>query len=645
MRSFSFSSISYRLQQVFKNSVLMPCLCVLAAVQSSAFAQPQGSTADADLSHETVSAAATHVDEPIRKLRIGVHYSDLSEFRTKLMEPTLAYLRKSFPQLEFEIIAFDKFELNIAVIRHDVDLFVISSGFFSYLEPSGVTALALRQSPPSRDPSQSTGAVFIARADDARIEVLTDLRSKRAAAASPQSFTGWLVALGEISNVTQYPKNYFGKTYFKNHSGLPIAEAVISKEVDFGILRTCELESLISRGVIAANSLKVIGRKDDDSFACARSTKLYPDLIFASRADLPSDLKRRITVALLSMSADSTSGYGWSVVENLSPTRHLVERLGFSPTEHTPGSSARLDRYKYALLIGVLLLIAAMFYSFLVSRTVAQRTKKLVKVIDEKSELEKMARIDRERLSQLERAGFVSEISSMIAHELRQPVASLINYADGLALYLSDRGKDPIINEATREIAKQAERVASIVERVRAYAKNNTKAHQIVNLCEIIKHAFGSFRSGSDLTGVRIYSNLPTAAFVSGDALELELLVVNCLKNALQAVRRNQNGKGEILIELLAADLSGTQWKLTVQDNGPRISDEQFERLSRPVASEKIEGLGLGLSISRVIAERHAARLEFVRLPAGGLSVSLYIAAKSANEDSSRTIIHESANN
>ena len=136
------------------------------------------------------------------------------------------------------------------------------------------------------------------------------------------------------------------------------------------------------------------------------------------------------------------SGYGWTLGANLSETRHLVERLGFSPTVRTTGSSVIIDRYKYALLIGVLLLLAAVFYSFAVSRTVARRTKKLVEVIDEKSELEKTARIDRERLSQLERAGFVSEISSMIAHELRQPVASLINYADGLSLYLACLGLD-----------------------------------------------------------------------------------------------------------------------------------------------------------------------------------------------------------
>lgn len=212
-------------------------------------------------------------------------------------------------------------------------------------------------------------------------------------------------------------------------------------------------------------------------------------------------------------------------------------------------------------------------------------------MIDEKSELEKTARIDRERLSQLERAGFVSEISSMIAHELRQPVASLINYADGLSLYLGGRGKDPVIDEATREITKQAERVASIVDRVRAYAKNREKAHQSVDLCDIVKHAFGSFRSGSDLTGVRILSSLPPEAFVSGDALELELLVVNCLKNALSAIRKNPDGKGEIHISLTSeSSTTAAFWRLKVQDNGPAVSDEQFRTLARPVASEKSKG-------------------------------------------------------
>ena len=577
-------------------------------------------------------------ERSVDTLRIGVHYSDLSDFRTRLMEPTVERLKKHFPNLHIEIAALNEFDLNVAVVRHDVDLFVISSGFFTYLEPTGVTGLALRKSPQSSDAGHATGAVFVARSDNTTIDSLTDLRSKRVAASSAQSFSGWMAALGEIANLTQYPKNYFGKAYYKHTSGMPIASAVLNREVDFGILRTCELEALVSRGKIARNALKVINSKADETFACERSTKLYPDLIFAARADLSEELKRKISSLLLTMPVDQ-SGYGWTVMSNLRDAQNLINRMGYSPTASLTNHSSALDRYKYALLIGVLLLVAAMSYSFLISRVVAQRTKKLVEVIDEKSVLEKTARIDRERLSQLERAGFVSEISSMIAHELRQPVASLINYADGLALYLSDKEHDPVIHEATREIAKQAERVASIVERVRDYAKNSSKAHRTVNLCDIVKHAFRSFRSGSDLAGVRIFSDLPESAYVSGDALELELLVVNCLKNALQAVKRNAGGCGEIRIELSTNSPAG-YFRLSVRDNGPAITDEQFEMLARPVTSDKIEGLGLGLSISRIIAERHAARLEFERLPSRGLAVSLLIAEQPLDNMSHESALH-----
>ena len=138
---------------------------------------------------------------------------------------------------------------------------------------------------------------------------------------------------------------------------MPIVEAVLNKEVDFGILRTCEFESLVARGLVAPNTIKVVGKKPEDTFACLRSTDLYPDLIFAAQASLSPDIKRRLSATLLSMPM-SGSGYGWTVGANLSETRHLVERLGYSPTVRMTGSSLMIDRYKYALLIGVLLLAA-----------------------------------------------------------------------------------------------------------------------------------------------------------------------------------------------------------------------------------------------------------------------------------------------
>ena len=74
-------------------------------------------------------------------------------------------------------------------------------------------------------------------------------------------------------------------------------------------------------------------------------------------------------------------------------------------------------------------------------------------------------------------------------------------------------------------------------------------------------------------------------------------------------------------------------WRLEVEDNGPEIPDETLRDLSHPVSSDKLEGLGLGLSLCRVIAERHTARLVFRRALPHGLIASLSIPAAEEKSD------------
>lgn len=564
--------------------------------------------------------------DPSKHLRIGVHDTVLSGFRPRLMTSTLQALKSSLGTVDISVHTYSESGLIYAALKNEVDLFIVSSGLFTYLERSGASVLASLKSPHAPDVNHAVGSVFFTRADDARYEKIEDLRSAMVAAVDEQSFSGWFAALGEVMNVTQYPKHYFGKTSFYNSSPADVVKAVLNQQADVGILPTCVLESLISRGIVSQGSVRIVNRKEQGSFGCMVSTRLYPDYLFAARADIPSDILKKASAALLSMPINQY-GYGWTAGSNLTAVRNLMEEIGYVPTQGNPQTSEVVDRYKYALVIGTLLLLAAVFYSFSVSHTVAMRTRKLREVIDEKSVLEKTAKIDRERFSQIERAGFVSEISSMIAHELRQPVASLINYADGLALHLSGSGKDPIVEEATREIIRQSELVSSIVERVRAYAKNNHAILVPVDLCQVVKLGYNSFRSGADLTGVRILSDLPAKAMVLGDDLELELLVVNCMKNALQAVHKNKDKQGEIRVRIQPDDKKNGYWRLEIEDNGPKISPETLKELSHPVSSDKIEGLGLGLCITRVIAERHRARLEFREAGKnGGLIVSLCIA-------------------
>lgn len=544
---------------------------------------------------------------------------------------TAQALQAAFAPRSLEVRYLGEDELIAAVMNRELDLYTVSSSFFSYLTAtgSGASLLARLKLPQAQSPDAEVGAVFIVRAGDERFRKLEDLRTARVVSTSQQSFGGWIAALGEIANITKYPKNFFGKVDFAGGDERLIVDQVLSKTYDVGVLRACELEQLIASGVVAPSAIRVVGEKNRPELSCKVSTALWPGPVFAARSGLSADIKRRAAVALLTMPPEA--GYGWTVGTLSAELDNLTRLLGVAPdggAKHA--SSAALDRYKYALLIGILLLGGACFYSVAVSQVVARRTKELTNVIHEKTELEKHAKDDRERLSQLERAGIVAELSSMIAHELRQPVSALVNYSDGLSLYLSGQNEDPVIGEATRGIASQAERISEIVERVRAYAKGSANVHQTVDLGAVAKRAFMTIRAGSDLTGVRFSADLIDGAWVKGNPLELELLVVNLIKNSLQSIRKNDERRGTIRISIASHvdERSGTAaelWMLAVVDDGPKIDDATFAELSHPVTSEKLEGLGLGLSICRVIAERHVGRLVFERMTPKGLAAKLLL--------------------
>ena len=154
-------------------------------------------------------------------------------------------------------------------------------------------------------------------------------------------------------------------------------------------------------------------------------------------------------------------------------------------------------------------------------RIVSIRTRDLTIALKEKDKAEKEARESRENLFQLEKAGVVSELSAMFAHEAHQPIASLINYADGLKLYLKGKREDPLVQEALSEISTQADRLSKIIQRVRTYAKRQHHEVKQENLSEIVDRALVSFRRSSLSSGVDVEVKAPGKADALADALNL----------------------------------------------------------------------------------------------------------------------------
>lgn len=542
-------------------------------------------------------------------------------FYVQTFGPTMEHLRKVIPQYEIKSVELSFEKLQKAIKAGELDFFIAPSGFFAYVaESAGARHIATRHPQGAKDPSKSVGSVFVVRANDSRFNNLSDLVKVSVAATDSNSFDGWIIALGELLLQNLDPKKMFSGITYTGYGIPDVASMVLNKQVDVGILKTCDLEQFERDGTIAKGALRVLNPKNDSSISCRVSTDLYPDVVFASLPKADSNLVKTVSVGLLTME-QTRGGDSWGFASDFTPVSSLYRSLEIGPYEYLKetGFTGFAKRYRHYLYGLAALLILILLYTASVRRIVSLRTRDLTIALKEKDKAEKEARESRENLFQLEKAGVVSELSAMFAHEAHQPIASLINYADGLKLYLKGKSEDPLVQEALSEISTQADRLSKIIQRVRTYAKRQHHEVKKENLSEIIDRALVSFRRSSISTGVDVEVKAPVTANLLADALELELLIVNLLKNAAAACRDSQDK----IINVQLSEATN-EWMLSVSDPGQVISDKLLSQLSHPTKSLS-DGLGLGLSICRLIAESHGGKLTFKPNTPKGLVVTLHL--------------------
>ncbi len=247
-------------------------------------------------------------------------------------------------------------------------------------------------------------------------------------------------------------------------------------------------------------------------------------------------------------------------------------------------------------------------------------------------------------------------MSGMIAHEIKSPVGAILNFKAILDFILPEKTReDASVATALSGIESEAVKISGIVDRVRRYAKSQKSAQRPCNLSAITKKAIESVRAAAS-GEAHIRTQLPEApATVTGDPLELELLIVNLIKNAWQAqsggsLAASKKGVHPVIavgIAVAPGMEKGTEKVLgrrngsvilTVSNPGPVLDDEAFARLNQIADSVKPEGLGMGLSIVRGICDSHAATLNFRRNPAGGVTARVVFAAAdpdNSNKESS----------
>jgi PAS domain S-box-containing protein len=212
-------------------------------------------------------------------------------------------------------------------------------------------------------------------------------------------------------------------------------------------------------------------------------------------------------------------------------------------------------------------------------------------------------------LARLNRVMLLGEMTASIAHEVNQPIAATLTNAHAGLRWL---GAQPPDLEETRQalgrIVRDGNRAGEVIDRIRALVKKVSPRRELLDLDEAIHEVIALTQTDMQRNGVRLQTRLAgDLPLVPADRVQLQQVIMNLIINAIEAMAAASDGRCELTIVSGRDDTSGVS--VEVQDTGPGLDPEELDRLFQSFYTTKPDGIGMGLAISRSIAEAHGGRL------------------------------------
>ena len=223
----------------------------------------------------------------------------------------------------------------------------------------------------------------------------------------------------------------------------------------------------------------------------------------------------------------------------------------------------------------------------------------------------------REQLLFTSKVMSVGEMAATLAHELNQPIGSLLNFLNGCVIRL-ERGPTDAqdLRTALLEARQQCERAAAIITRIRQFVRAREPRMAEVSLRDVCATVIGTLDAEIKRHHVQVQLELPgDLVAVQADRVMLEQVVHNLVKNAIDAMR-TQKPPRRLLLG--AAPTRDGMVETSVRDSGPGVPEEARHQLFSPFFTTKADGLGIGLNICRSMIEFHGGALYYELPPEGG---------------------------
>ena len=248
--------------------------------------------------------------------------------------------------------------------------------------------------------------------------------------------------------------------------------------------------------------------------------------------------------------------------------------------------------------------------------------------VTETKEMEAVVEDQQRSLAHLARVGMVGELSGALAHELNQPLTAILSNAQAAKRMIEHSPIDlSELRNVISDIIDDDARAGDVIRHLRALLKKDQARDEVIDINAVVSRTLELTRSALTAQRVVIVTRFAcTPLPVRGDGVQLQQLLLNLVLNAAEAMAGISRDSGALIVT--TNSVNNELLQISVSDTGPGIAETIRNRLFDPFFSTKQNGLGLGLSICRAIAEKHGGQIYAANNPGHGATfhVSLPLA-------------------
>lgn len=562
---------------------------------------------------------------PQTTVELGMVEELSRESQGPFLEETVSALRADFARngMALNVTRASEEEIARLVRQNRLDFFLAPSDLYRRLLLSGCSDIAVTHAAETTNPNRTQGALFLSRLGE-EPDVPRSVSKGKVLRLGGEA--GSVIVRGELIRHGLSGKasaDLFAKIPVRADTDDETASALRRLReggLDLLILPVCRLERYCGSRTCSTADLGVLWPKQDTDMTCLHSTQLYPGTTLVATPSLTPFAHREILSTIFALGAGE-NGQRWHVATNFQTTDRTLRLLDDDAWAEVRQSSIRsfLNRWKGWIVFGLCALGFIVVHTVVLQVLVRRKTRELRHALTEQKRARRETELISRRLEKQRRLQTIGQMASLFAHELGQPLNAIGCYAHGIGKATENVEKRRAVEKGIQGIEDQVGRAIAIVNRVRDYVRSQTVRDKVIDLGELVETAIGNFKITS-LGNVPVALKLECAGDelrVRGDSLELELVVVNLLRNASQAIQ--SIGKPEIRVKIF--DRPGPGFE--VSDNGVGLTEEKLAEIVQIGESTRPEGLGLGLSIVRDLVELHDGKIEFSLTAQGGLVVKV----------------------